>query len=179
MQCVSAYESPLGDIVLAADDVGLTGLWLEGQPKPDLVDAVEADGLECESLAIQEAKRWLDAYFQGGSPNFTPPLHVQGTAFQLRVWDLLRSIPYGETVTYGRIAKCIAAEDGGAMSSQAVGGAVGRNPVSIIVPCHRVVGANGNLTGYAGGLDKKIALLQLEGVDMTRFHDPRARTRKA
>ena len=106
---------------------------------------------------INDVCRWLDIYFNGHEPSFMPPIELHGTIFQLRVWDVLKTIPYGQTITYGEVAKCI-----GCRSAQAVGGAVGRNPVSIIVPCHRVIGADGSLTGYASGLERKTALLQLE-----------------
>ena len=108
-------------------------------------------------------KRWLDLYFGGQKPDFLPPLHPEGTAFQKSVWDILLEIPYGKTISYGEIAGHIALKQGiSRMSAQAVGGAVGRNPISIIIPCHRVVGADVSLTGYAGGLDRKIKLLELE-----------------
>lgn len=117
---------------------------------------------------LSEARRWLDVYFGGQEPDFTPPLHPAGSAFQQEVWGLLRRIPCGQTTTYGALAKRLAAERGlSRMSAQAVGGAVGHNVISIIIPCHRVVGTNGSLTGYAGGIDKKAALLRLE-MKMTR-----------
>lgn len=162
MQYVSRYSSPLGDILLAADDMGLTGVWFEGQKHfaRGLHGAHEARALPL----FGEAKRWLDQYFSGREPDFMPPLHLIGTAFECEVWAILREIPYGGTTTYGKVAAQIAERRGLAhMSAQAVGGAVGRNPVSILVPCHRVLGAGGGLTGYAGGLDKKRALLALEG----------------
>lgn len=146
------YSSPLGEILLSADERGLTGLWLPGQR--------QWDGDEGGYPVLEQAKRWLDLYFSGREPDFRPPLHLIGTAFQREVWQILLTVPYGQTVTYGQIARRL----GGSMSAQAVGGAVGRNPISIIVPCHRVIGADGSLTGYAGGLDKKLALLELEGV---------------
>lgn len=114
---------------------------------------------------IEDVKRWLDAYFSGVEPDFMPRVHLCGTAFQLEVWEELRAIPYGRTVSYGDIARAIARRRGIArMAAQAVGGAVGRNPVSIIVPCHRVIGADGSITGYGGGIDRKRALLALEGI---------------
>ncbi|MBQ9349310.1 MAG: methylated-DNA--[Oscillibacter sp.] len=128
----------------------------------------KADGTAC--AALDAAQAWLDTYFAGRMPDFTPPLHLAGTVFQRTVWDLLLQIPYGTVTTYGDLAHRIAARNGIArMSAQAAGGAVGRNPVPIIVPCHRVVGADGSLTGYAGGLDRKARLLELEGVDMRRL----------
>lgn len=163
MQYISHYASPLGIMLLAADDMGLTGLWFEGQKH----FARRLDGAheERQLPLFDEVKRWLDLYFSGSKPDFTPPLHLTGTAFECEVWAVLCAIPYGETTTYGEIAAQLARQRGLAhMSAQAVGGAVGRNPVSIIVPCHRVLGANGSLTGYAGGLERKRRLLTLEGI---------------
>ena len=160
------YESPLGGILLAADDIGLTGLWFEGQKY--FARTLDAVHQEQETAVLSEARRWLDVYFGGQEPDFTPPLHPAGSAFQQEVWALLRRIPCGQTTTYGALAKQLAAERGlSRMSAQAVGGAVGHNGISIIIPCHRVVGTDGSLTGYAGGIDKKAALLRLE-MKMTR-----------
>ena len=150
------YHSFLWGITLASDGRVLTGLWFDGQRH--FGSTLSAQRKECASLPVfEETRRWLDIYFSGHKPNFTPSLLLQGTAFQKHVWVALLSIPYGQTVTYGELARRL-----GCRSAQAVGGAVGRNPISIIVPCHRVIGANDNLTGYAGGLDKKRALLTLE-----------------
>ena len=118
-------------------------------------------------------RRWLDLYFSGREPGFTPALNPAGSAFRRAVWEILLKIPYGKTTTYGQIAREIAAARGLAkMSAQAVGGAVGHNEISIIIPCHRVIGAHGSLTGYASGIDRKIKLLQLEGVDMRGLFTP-------
>ena len=175
MQYISHYQSPLGGILLAADDTGLTGLWFEGQKYFALY--LDKEHEEKEIPLFHEAKRWLDIYFSGKEPDFTLPLHFAGTEFQNEVWEILYSIPYGKTMTYGEIAGQIAARRGiSHMSAQAVGGAVGHNEISIIVPCHRVVGANGSLTGYAGGIEKKIALLELEKVDMSTFFTPKKGT---
>ena len=175
MQYISHYQSPLGGILLAADDTGLTGLWFEGQKYFALY--LDKEHEEKEIPLFNEAKRWLDIYFSGKEPDFTLPLHFTGTEFQNEVWEILYSIPYGKTMTYGEIAAQIAARRGiSHMSAQAVGGAVGHNEISIIVPCHRVVGANGSLTGYAGGIEKKIALLELEKVDMSTFFAPKKGT---
>lgn len=148
-------SSPLGEMLLAANDNGLTGLWFYGAKyfAADLEDA------RTEKLTpmLRQTLRWLDTYFSGSEPDFMPPLELHGSDFRRRVWAELAKIPYGETVTYGEIAKKL-----GVKSAQAVGGAVGHNPVSIIVPCHRVLGADGSLTGYAGGTDKKARLLELE-----------------
>lgn len=158
MQYTASYQSPLGGILMAADGASLTGLWFEGQK----YFARGLDGAHEErSLPVfEEARRWLDVYFSGGQPDFTPPLRFTGTAFQNGVWALLLAVPYGTTVTYGELARRHGLSH---TSARAVGGAVGRNAISLIVPCHRVVGAGGNLTGYAGGLDRKRALLRLEG----------------
>ncbi len=164
-QYISYYSSPLGKIVLAADEIGLTGLWFKGQKHFALyLDKIHE---EKELPIFTKAKEWLDIYFSGDDPDFKLPLHFIGTPFQNEVWEILYSIPYGKTMTYGEIAKILADRRGiKQMSAQAVGGAVGRNEISIIVPCHRVLGANGSLTGYAGGIDKKIALLRLEKIDI-------------
>ena len=157
------YSSPLGEILLAADEIGLTGLWFYGQ-KYFAADLAE-ESTEGTTPALEQAKEWLNIYFGGNEPNFTPPLHPIGTDFQREVWDILLKIPYCKTVTYGDIARELAEKKGTAkMSAQAVGGAVGHNEISIIIPCHRVVGADGRLTGYAGGLDTKARLLAGEGV---------------
>ena len=175
MQYISHYQSPLGGILLAADDTGLTGLWFEGQKYFALY--LDKEHEEKEIPLFNEAKHWLDIYFSGNEPDFTLPLHFTGTEFQNEVWEILYSIPYGKTMTYGEIAGQIAARRGiSHMSAQAIGGAVGHNEISIIVPCHRVVGANGSLTGYAGGIEKKIALLKLEKVDMSTFFTPKKGT---
>lgn len=154
------YGSPLGNILLAADDEGLTTL--------DFTE--KKDAVSRNHPILREAARWLDIYFSGQNPGFTPPLHMLGTPFQTEVWQLLLDIPFGKTTTYGALAKEIAQRRGvQRMSAQAIGGAVGRNPVALIVPCHRVIGADGNLTGYAGGLDKKARLLSLEGITFQPF----------
>ncbi len=154
MQVVSKYQSPLGELLLAADEIGLTGAWFAGQKfcPQDLSEWEEG-----ETPLLQAAKGWLDVYFSGQEPSFSVPLHLAGTPFQLSVWNALGEIPYGSVTTYGQLAKSL-----GCRSAQAVGGAVGRNPVSVFVPCHRVLGAGGDLTGYAGGLARKKFLLELE-----------------
>lgn len=169
------YQSPLGDILLAADEIGLTGLWFEGQKYfantlPDVYFSQETE-------ILAEAKKWMDAYFSGEEPKFTPPLHPSGSEFRQAVWQILLQIPYGQTITYGEIAgKMAEIKNTSRMSAQAVGGAVGHNEISIIIPCHRVVGTNGSLTGYAGGIDKKIALLELEHADMNHLFVPKKGT---
>ncbi len=162
MQYTVTYCSPLGDILLAADEEGLTGLWFEGQKY--FAAGLSGEREERTTPILNEAGQWLDLYFSGKVPDFTPPLHTIGTAFQTEVWRLLCAIPYGQTATYGELAGRMAKERGvSQISARAVGGAVGRNRISIIIPCHRVVGADGSLTGYAGGLPRKTALLTLEG----------------
>lgn len=163
MEYTCQYASPLGGILLSADEAGLTGLWFEGQRH-----FPRAPGAAREEKAIfEQAVSWLDLYFSGREPDFTPPLHPTGTEFQLAVWRLLLEIPYGQTTTYGVLARRLA-EQRGRVSARAVGGAAGRNPIALLVPCHRVVGADGSLTGYAGGLDRKARLLALEGVALGR-----------
>ena len=161
MHYINHYHSPLGTILLAADDTGLTGLWFEGQKY--FAQGLDKETEEKEFSVFQTVRRWLDVYFSGQAPDFQVPLHFQGTTFQKEVWKILLSIPYGETTTYGAIAKQLAAKRGlPHLSAQAVGSAVGHNKISIIVPCHRVIGADGSLTGYAGGIWRKEKLLALE-----------------
>ncbi|EFL84562.1 hypothetical protein HMPREF1022_03115 [Desulfovibrio sp. 6_1_46AFAA] len=171
MQYTAAYQSSVGDVLLAADETGLTGLWFEGEKFYALSLDPEHEERETPIFAI--TRRWLDIYFSGHEPDFMPPVHMIGSEFRRCVWELLLRIPYGTTVTYGDLARQVARRRGlRRMSAQAVGGAVGHNEISIIVPCHRVVGTNGSLTGYAGGVDKKRRLLELEGVDMEKFFVP-------
>ena len=156
MDFTTHYDSHLGSITLASDGKALIGLWFDGQKYYGSTLASQHE--ERTNLPIFDVTRqWLEIYFSGSEPDFMPSLSLQGTEFQMRVWNALLTIPYGQTVTYGELAHYL-----GSPSVQAVGGAVGRNPISIIVPCHRVVGAGGALTGYAGGVDRKCALLQLE-----------------
>ena len=169
------YDSPLGGILLAADETGLTGLWFDGQKY--FARDLPIQHTEQDTPVLSETRRWLDMYFTGREPDFLPPLHLAGSPFRQEVWALLRQIPYGETTTYRALAEAVARKRGlRRMSAQAVGGAVGHNPISIIVPCHRVVGSDGSLTGYAGGLERKVQLLRLEGVDMSRLYVPKKGT---
>jgi len=171
MQYITHFNSPLGGILLAADEIGLTGLWFDGEKY--YADHLDPEHEEKITPILEQTKQWLAIYFSGMEPDFMPPIHMIGTSFQLAVWKILQKIPYGKTITYGEIAKQIAKQKGlSRMSAQAVGGAVGHNEISIIVPCHRVVGTNGSLTGYAGGIDKKVKLLTLEKVDMQHFFIP-------
>ena len=161
MDHVYNYISPLGDITLASDGETLTGLWFDGQK--NFPHKLVEESIEAELPIFVQTCKWLDMYFDGKIPDFTPPISLHTTPFRKTVYDILLTIPYGQTMTYGEIARILAEKQGVEyMSAQAVGSAVGHNPISIIVPCHRIIGANGNLTGYAGGLDKKIALLKLE-----------------
>jgi len=163
MQSILHYPSPLGDLLLAADEEGIVGLWFDNAKY--YASRLEQAHQVGSTPILEEGKRWLDIYFSGREPQFQPALHLIGSSFQRAVWQILLQIPYGKTMTYGEIAAQIAVQRGLArMSAQAVGGAVGRNPIGIMVPCHRVVGADGSLTGYAGGLEKKAYLLQLEGI---------------
>lgn len=172
---IQHYDSPLGGILLAADETGLTGLWFDGQKY--FARDLPAERVEQNTPALSEVKRWLDIYFTGKEPDFMPPLHPIGSAFRRSVWDILLRIPYGQTTTYGEIARQLAEKQGRPrMSAQAVGGAVGHNKISILIPCHRVVGTNGSLTGYAGGIDKKVKLLEWEHTDMTGLFVPREGT---
>lgn len=169
------YGSPLGDILLAADEIGLTGLWFEGEKY--FADNLTEAHIRKETPILTKTKQWLDTYFSGQKPECLPPLHPIGSAFRQEVWDILLQIPYGQTTTYGEIARQLAAKRGGrTMSAQAVGGAVGHNEISILIPCHRVVGTSGSLTGYAGGIEKKVKLLELEGVDMRPLFVPKKGT---
>lgn len=179
MPYTAAYQSPIGGITLASDGESLSGLWFDGQKYfADTLAGEEYSRRKEKELPIfRQTKQWLDLYFQGVAPDFTLPLRLAASAFRLAVWDILKRIPYGQVMTYGDIARIIAQRQGlKAMSAQAVGGAVGHNPISIIVPCHRVVGSNGSLTGYAGGIDKKISLLALEKADISRYFIPRKGT---
>lgn len=168
----NTYESPLGKILLAGDELGLTGLWFSEGGK-HTGEGLKNDAKPREMDYFDQAKEWLELYFSGRDPGFTPRIHLVGSDFRNRVGEILCEIPFGKTVTYGWIAERMARERGlEKMSAQAVGGAVGHNPICMIVPCHRVVGANGSLTGYGGGILRKKALLELEGVDTRRFTVP-------
>lgn len=161
MQYLSHYHSPLGAITLASDGEHLIGLWFDGQEH--FASTITAAKEEHNLAIFHQTQRWLDQYFEGQRPNFIPKIEVLGTEFRKLVCDIMLAIPYGSTTTYKDIAQQVAAKLGrNSMSAQAVGGAVGHNPISIIIPCHRVIGTNGSLTGYAGGLDRKAQLLQLE-----------------
>jgi methylated-DNA-[protein]-cysteine S-methyltransferase len=177
----TGYNSPIGAITLACDGDGknLLGLWTKGQKYYG--DTIPEAMIENHDAPVfNAAKKWLDLYFAGENPGVSElPLAPIGGEFRQIVWEILREIPYGKVITYGDIAKKIAAKTRRkSMSSQAVGGAVGHNPISIIIPCHRVVGGNGSLTGFAGGMELKVKLLELEGVDMSRLFVPKKRAGK-
>ena len=164
MDFTTHYQSPLGGITLATDGEALIGLWFDGQKYS--ADALGEQHEERDDLPVfDDTRRWLDTYFSGNAPDFTPKLSMRCSDFRKRVWEIMLTIPFGRTMTYGDIARQIASECGiPTMSTQAVGGAVGHNSISLIIPCHRVIGTGGSLTGYAGGIDKKLWLLQMEGV---------------
>ncbi|WP_019207925.1 methylated-DNA--[protein]-cysteine S-methyltransferase [Phocaeicola abscessus] len=164
MQYTCHYPSPLGGIIVSSDGEAITGLWFDGRKYS--TDPAAAAYEEKPLPLFEQAKRWLDLYFSGEEPPFVPAIRLHGSSFQLAVWEILRQIPYGQLVTYHDIAKEIARRrDIDRMAAQAVGGAVGRNPVSIMVPCHRVIGSDGSLTGYASGIEKKKRLLAMEKVE--------------
>ena len=188
MEYIHHYDSPLGGITMASDGKALTGLWFDGQKY--FGNGLD-NNIRDESLPVfDQTDQWLDIYFSGKAPGFTPPLNMKTTPFRKAVWEILLTIPFGKTMTYGEIADRVAMQNGlsrmsaqavgqavghnglSRMSAQAVGQAVGHNAISLIIPCHRVVGANGSLTGYAGGIDKKAKLLALEQVDMSSLFGP-------
>lgn len=172
MTFVNNYNSPIGKIIMASDGSSLCGLWFEGQKY--FASTILGETKEKSLSVFEQTKSWLDIYFSGKEPDFTPQLRLNGSDFRKRVWQILLTVPYGHTVSYGEIARIIAYERGiEKMSARAVGGAVGHNPVSIIVPCHRVVASNGSLTGYAGGTDKKISLLKIEKTDLSKIFLPK------
>ena len=175
---ITHYDSPLGNITIASDGKALIGLWFDGQKH--FADTIA--GMPCKEgpqlPVFADTRRWLDLYFAGERPDFTPRIAPKGTPFRQTVWKILLTIPYGKTMSYGEIAQRVvetmctsSLQDTQTsslrvtrMSAQAVGGAVGHNPISLIIPCHRVIGANGSLTGYAGGLDRKMKLLRMEDI---------------
>lgn len=163
---VTKISSPVGPLLLASDGQALTGLWLEGQKY--FAATLDDDTTECLELPVfRQTAQWLDAYFKKAPLPVLPLLAPRGSAFRQAVWKLLLEIPYGQTTTYGELARRLQ-ENGVSAAPQAVGGAVGHNPISIIIPCHRVLGAGGSLTGYAGGVETKRFLLELENTAMTK-----------
>ncbi|MCI8378430.1 MAG: methylated-DNA--[protein]-cysteine S-methyltransferase [Lachnospiraceae bacterium] len=175
MTYIYYYDSPLGGITVSSNGSQITGLWFDSQKY--FGDTLPKDYEEKDLPIFEEAKRWLDIYFSGEAPDFTPPLKMDTTPFRKAIWEIMLTIPFGQTMTYGGIADRIAKQKGIAkMSAQAVGGAVGHNAISLIIPCHRVVGSNGSLTGYAGGIEKKVQLLTMEKIDMSAFFVPKKGT---
>lgn len=174
----TTYKSPIGIITIAGDEKeNLVGLWIKGQKY--FLETIGSEIIENDKLEILNAtKSWLDRYFKGERPEISElSLAPIGNDFRKRVWHILCKIPYGKVCTYGDIAKIIAKEQGKTkMSAQAVGGAISHNPISIIIPCHRVVGSNGSLTGYAGGIETKIALLKHEGINIKKLYIPKHNT---
>ena len=161
MDCMYHYDSPLGGITMTGDGRVLTGLYFDGQR--DAAAALSAARPDRNLPVFDETVRWLDIYFSGKAPGFTPAMRLTGTAFQHAVWDILLTIPYGQTMTYGQVAERLTGWTGlRRASARAIGGAAGHNPALLIVPCHRVIGADGSLTGYAGGIDRKAELRRLE-----------------
>lgn len=156
------YNAPIGTLTLVGNGEFLTGVYF-GKP-------VKFDNLPQNSEMFDETEKWLDIYFSGKEPDFMPKIYTCGSVFQESVWKILRNIEYGKLTTYGEIAKKMETSNGKRVSAQAVGGAVGHNPISILIPCHRVIGANGNLTGFSGGMENKIRLLEIEGVDMKKLY---------
>ena len=174
MTYIDYYHSPLGGMTISSNGSEITGLWFDGQKY--YKDTLPKDYEEKNLPVFEKTKKWLDIYFSGKEPDFMPPLQMETTPFRKAVWEIMLTIPFGQTMTYGRIAEIIAEQRGlPKMSAQAVGGAVGHTAISILIPCHRVVGANGNLTGYAGGIEKKVQLLTIEKADMTGFFVPKNR----
>lgn len=164
MEYTAHYDSPLGGITIASDGEALTGLWFDGQKY--YADTLDAEHEDAELPIFEQTKKWLDIYFSGKDPGFHPPVRMKATEFRKTVWEIMLSIPFGQTMTYGEIADIIAKRKGiERMSARAVGGAVGHNPISLVVPCHRVVGTDGSPTGYAGGIAKKVKLLEMEGAE--------------
>ena len=172
MVYTAEYDSPLGTITLACDGEAITGLWFNGQKY--FGNILPRETMQQEQPLFAEARRWLDIYFSGRDPGFLPPLRYDSTPFRKLICSIMLTIPYGQTMTHGEIAAEAARQQGiKTMSAQAVGGAVGHNPISLMIPCHRVVGTCGSLTGYAGGIERKVKLLALEHADMQKFFVPK------
>lgn len=172
------YDSPVGKLFIASDGENIIGLCIEGQKY--YLNKLEKEGILENDLPIfDKTRKWLDSYFKQEKPKISElSLAPEGNVFRQSVWEFLCKIPYGETITYGELAKKVAKKlNKSSMSAQAIGNAVGHNPISIIIPCHRVVGKNGNLTGYAGGIDKKIKLLKHEGININKFFIPKHKSK--
>ena len=167
LQYINQYDSPLGTITLAGDGEKLTGLWFNGQKY--FGSTLLGEPSKQDLPVFRKTREWLDLYFQGIPPAFTPEICLLGSPFRQKVWEVLRQIPYGETMTYGQIAALLFPEsEHKSMYARAVGGAVAHNPISIIIPCHRVTGTGGRLTGYAGGVERKSCLLHLEQLGLQK-----------
>jgi methylated-DNA-[protein]-cysteine S-methyltransferase len=168
MEYIHDIKAPVGILTVASDGENVSGLWIEGQKY--FAKTLGGNVLKQNLLIFEYVQKWLDIYFSGEEPNFMPPLMPQGTLFQKSIWNILGKITYGQTATYGEIAKQYELENKGRhTSARAIGGAVGHNPISILIPCHRVIGKNGDLTGYAGGITIKHKLLQMEGIETRNF----------
>lgn len=172
MEYIHNIESPVGTLTVSSDGENVSGLWIAGQKyfAKTLGDAAgNQPGLPAgqNPPVFDTVEKWLDIYFSGEEPDFMPPLMPRGSLFQKTIWNILCKIPYGRTTTYGEVAKQFEMENKGRTSARAAGGAVGRNPVSILIPCHRVIGKKGDLTGYAGGVAIKRTLLQMEGIEIS------------
>jgi methylated-DNA-[protein]-cysteine S-methyltransferase len=165
MEYIHNIKSPVGILTISSDGKNVCGLWLEGQKY--FAKTLGKDAIEQNLPIFDSVEKWLDMYFSGKEPGFMPPLMPKGSLFQRAIWNILCEIPYGQKTTYGEIAKQFELEHkDGHTSARAAGNAVGHNPISILIPCHRVIGKNGDLTGYAGGIGTKLKLLQLEGIDI-------------
>jgi methylated-DNA-[protein]-cysteine S-methyltransferase len=169
MEYLCTIPSPIGTLTAASKGQSISGLWIEGQAH--FAKTREKAVSEQKLPIFEQLRTWLTCYFSGKEPGFMPPLMPQGSPFQKSIWQYLRTIPYGKTTTYGALAQQFELDQGKHMSAQAVGGAVGRNPIALLIPCHRVLGKNGSLTGYAGGIAAKRALLQLEGIAIDEEQD--------
>jgi methylated-DNA-[protein]-cysteine S-methyltransferase len=168
MEYIQKIKSPVGILTVSSDGRSISGLWIEGQKY--FAKTLGKDVSEQNLPVFENVRLWLDAYFSGKEPDFNPPLMPKGSPFQESVWADLCKIPYGQTTTYGELAKQFELDNKGRhTSARAIGSAVGHNPISILIPCHRVIGKNGNPTGYAGGIAAKIKLLQLEGIDIGEY----------
>lgn len=174
MTYINKINTKIGPITLASDGESLTGLWIDGQKYYAI--SIKGEVIEKDLEIFKETRKWLKEYFEGKNPKINLKLKLEGSNFRKDVWDILLKIPYGSVITYGDIAKELEKKYKRKMSAQAVGGAVGHNPISIIVPCHRVVGTNGSLTGYAGGINKKVELLKLENINMDKLFIPKIGT---
>ena len=169
MNYLKKYSSPIGVLTIVSDGNNIIGLYIEGQKY--YMNSIKGDLVEKSNVVIDKTISYLDRYFNGEKISFDIPLKPNGTEFRKLVWNILLDIPYGEVITYGEITRKIEKKLGKKMSSQAVGGAVGHNPISIIIPCHRVIGSNNSLVGYAGGIDKKKKLLSIEGIDTSKYKE--------